>query len=212
MQIGAYRYDDDLIERTVLDRLPRLHVYRFDAVAVVLGRGSRPEQELLVDNCMADGVPILRRRGGGCAVVLDPGNVIVSLALPTDGLANINRCFTSITSWLIDGLGKSGIHGVRREGVSDLALGDRKIAGSTMQRKKALVYHSASILVDPRIDLMERYLKHPPREPEYRGHRSHADFVGSLKVMSGIIDTQAFFEDLEKMLLLDDVSPFDHVA
>jgi lipoate-protein ligase A len=209
MEIGAYEYDDDLIERTTLDREPRLRVYRFDAVAVVLGRGSRPEEEVFVDNCVADGVPILRRRGGGCAVVLDPGNVIVSLVLPTDRLVNINRCFASITTWLIDGLGKAGIHGVRREGVSDLALGDRKIAGSSMQRKKTLVYYSASILVDARIDLMQRYLKHPPREPEYRRHRSHADFVGSLKTMAGIEDIEAFLENLKNTLSLDEFPASD---
>jgi hypothetical protein len=32
---------------------------------------------------------------------------------------------------------------------------------------------------------MERYLKQPPREPDYRQGRSHADFVGTLNEGKG---------------------------
>ena len=35
-----------------------------------------------IEAVLDDGVPVLRRRGGGCAVLLDPGNLVVAAALP----------------------------------------------------------------------------------------------------------------------------------
>jgi len=32
------------------------------------------------------------------------------------------------------------------------------------------------------LQLVSRYLCHPPREPDYRGKRSHADFIANLEI------------------------------
>jgi lipoate-protein ligase A len=59
--------------------------------------------------------------------------------------------------------------------------------------------YSATLLVDPDLDLVERYLAHPPREPEYRRGRPHRDFMGRLggldttppgEILAGRLDTQ----------------------
>jgi lipoate-protein ligase A len=178
--IPWFHYDDDIIAATRLDRRPRVRVYRLSGIAVVLGRGSSPERELVLESCLKDRVSMLRRYGGGCSVVLDPGNVIVSVALQPAGVAGIRRHFDRLSDWLIRGLFSLGFQNVRREGVSDLAIGDRKIAGACFYAPRGFILYSATLLVEPRIELMERYLKHPPREPAYRRGRSHADFVGKL--------------------------------
>ena len=177
IEIGNYTVDDDLIESCLSNREAALKVYVPESACVVLGRGSKPDIELNLENCLSDRIPIWRRRGGGCAVVLEPGNVIVSLVLPTNGLGKINEHFDSISSWLINGLKKIGLDGVYREGTSDLVVGNRKIAGACMERKRDCVYYSASLLFEPDLTLMERYLKRPPREPKYRSGRSHFEFV-----------------------------------
>jgi len=184
-EIGAFKNDESLIAMTIRDRVPAINIYQWDKTVIVLGRGSKPEVELHLDNCIEDRIPVLRRRGGGCAVVLDPGNVIVSIVLPASGFGKINEYFEAISNWLIDGLSDIGVEGVYREGYSDLVIANRKIAGACMQRKRDFVYYSTSILVDPDVSLMERYIAHPPREPEYRKHRVHNDFVGSLKNLCG---------------------------
>jgi hypothetical protein len=38
-------------------------------------------------------------------------------------------------------------------------------------------------LIDPDLDLIDRYLLYPPREPDYRSGRSHRRFMGSLKAL-----------------------------
>ncbi len=178
--IHTYDYDDDLIEIACSARERRWRVYRLTDMVVVLGRGSNPHTELQLDACVEDGVPLLRRRGGGCAVVVDPGNVIVSAVLPMNGIGSHREYFGRLSDWLICGLREVGVPSIRRAGVSDLAIQNRKIGGACIYGTKDFLYYSATLLVHPRIELMERYLKHPPREPEYRRGRSHSDFVGSL--------------------------------
>ena len=177
--ITAYEPEESLLRAFRAEGRPRLQLHRPDVTAVVLGRGSRPDTELHLDACVQDSLPLLRRRGGGCAVVLDPGTLIVAVALPAPGL-RLERYFASLSQWLVDGLERAGVPGVTRQDVSDLCLGDRKIAGACMVRSKGLLYYSVSLLVDPDISLMTRYLKHPPREPAYRRGRPHAEFVTTL--------------------------------
>ncbi len=73
-----------------------------------------------------------------------------------------------------------GLPGVSRQGVSDLTIGEKKIGGSCIYRTKGVLYYSTTLLVDHDPELVDRYLKHPPREPEYRQGRDHRHFMTSL--------------------------------
>jgi lipoate-protein ligase A len=176
-----YSLDDEMINRTREDQTPRVRVYEPPGVSVVIGRGGKQELELDRDNIAADGVILYKRPGGGCSVVLDPGNLIISIALPLGGIGGIKTAFAAISDWLITALTVCDVPGVTQRGISDLAIGDRKIGGSCIYRTRGLVYYSTTLLVDPDLDLVERYLIHPPREPDYRAGRSHRKFMGSLK-------------------------------
>jgi lipoate-protein ligase A len=147
---------------------------------VVIGRGGRQALELDRAAIAADGVPLYRRPGGGCAVVLDAGNLTAALGLPLDGVGGITRAFGAISRWLIAGLEACGAPGVVQEGTSDMVLGGRKVGGSCIWRTRGLVYYATTLLVAPDLDLVERWLPHPPREPLYRGGRKHRDFMGRL--------------------------------
>ena len=125
MHIGSYTADDDMVEATKQDRQPRLRIYRPDQALVVLGRGSKPGVELDLPACLNDDVPLVRRRGGGCAVVLDPGNVVVSVTLAVEGLGRNKGHFKRISSSLISGLDRAGFAGARQNGISDLEIDDR---------------------------------------------------------------------------------------
>jgi lipoate-protein ligase A len=184
LKIREYNYDNDLIENVKLTCKPALKVYQPTETAVVLGRGSDPIKEINYTLCDLDGTPLYQRSGGGCAVVIDPGNVVVSVVLPTEGFSNNRRYFNKLSQWLIDKLENIGIHGVYQDGISDLVYNNKKIGGSSIQRTKDYLYYSTTLLVKPEVNLMERYLAYPPREPEYRKGRSHSDFVGTLPANS----------------------------
>lgn len=178
-----YALDDEMIARTRDDYQPRVRVYEPPGVAVVIGRGGHQDLELNKANIAADGVPLYKRPGGGCSVVLDPGNLIVSVALPLEGIGGIKTAFAAISDWLITALATCDVPGVQQRGISDLAIGDRKIGGSCIYRTRGLVYYSTTLLLDPDLDLVDRYLLYPPREPDYRKGRSHRKFMGSLKAL-----------------------------
>jgi lipoate-protein ligase A len=158
----------------------RVRVTRPAGPAVVLGRSGDAGTELHLDAVRRDGVPVLRRRGGGCAVLLDPGNLVIAAVLRAPGLAGIHPHFRAMARWIGEALAELGVPRVEQRGISDLALGERKIGGSCIFRAKDLLYYSTTLLVEPDIDRMERYLRHPPREPDYRRGRSHREFVTCL--------------------------------
>jgi lipoate-protein ligase A len=179
-EFPAYDADEGLLEALRGTGRAQLVVRRVPQVMVVLGRSSKVDRELHLQRCHGDGVPILRRRGGGCAVVLDPGNLVISLAMPVPGFGHVDRLWHGLTAWLLGGLEDAGVHGLYRDGICDLVLEDRKVGGAAMYRARDLVYYSTTLLLAPRTDLMARYLPHPPREPAYRRGRDHADFVGAI--------------------------------
>ncbi len=181
MKIGTYPFDDTLLQAVQADRQRHTLVYVPQEVQVVLGRGSKPEAELHLTACREDGVPVLRRRGGGCAVVLDPGNIVVSVVEHVPGFGQNKAHFRRLSAWLIQGLERLGVTGLEQRGISDLVLGERKIGGASLHRSRERLLYSVSLLVDPDISLIERYLKHPPREPDYRAGRPHRHFLGTLR-------------------------------
>lgn len=179
--IGRYLVDEDLLERVAATGQPEVRVTAWQGpLTLVLGRGSRTGEEAALAACRSDGIPVQRRRGGGCAVLLDPGNVIVSAVLPSPGLGSIPSRFSLLSEWVLRGLGRLGLGGASRRDVSDLCLGDRKIGGASLYLGRGLAYYSTTLLHSPDLAAWTRYLPHPPREPAYRRGRAHADFVTSV--------------------------------
>ncbi len=203
--VGTFTADDHLLAATRADGQPRLAIYPWKTTTVVLGRGSDARVELHLTAIQAAGVPVLRRQGGGCAVVLDAGNAIVSLALPMQGIGRNQAHFDRITSWLIAGLRCIGVDNVTHDGISDLVLDGRKVAGSCIYRGKDLLYYSAAVLVDPDLERVSRYLQHPPREPDYRHGRQHTDFMGSLAGHPDTTSVATFVAALTRVLHLADL-------
>ena len=179
-----YNLDDEMLNRTREDQMPRVRVYEPPGVSVVIGRGGKQELELNTENIAADGVILYKRPGGGCSVVLDPGNLVISVAVPLEGIGGIKTAFAAISDWLITALAACDVPGVLQRGISDLAIGERKIGGSCIYRTRGLVYYSTTLLLGPDLDLVDRYLLYPPREPDYRHGRSHRKFMGSLESLN----------------------------
>jgi lipoate-protein ligase A len=179
--MAPYDREDDLIAEARATGRALCRVYRPERVAVVVGRGGRPARELQLEAIAADGVPIYRRPGGGGAVVLDPGNLVVVLALPRPGLGEITAAFGLASALVIEALDGCGVADIVQRGISDLAVGDRKLGGSCLHRQRGWVHYSTTLLVEPDLALLDRYLQHPPREPDYRNGRPHGAFVTTLR-------------------------------
>ena len=197
---GAWNLDGDLIASVKADGRPRAAVYPHPGTAAVVGHGGDPWIETRPDVLARDGVPLLRRRGGGCAVVVDPGNLICSAVLPIPGLGGITRAFAAMTTAVAAALADLGLPDIVQEGVSDLAVNGRKLGGSCIWRTRGILYYSTTILIDPDWSSIARYLPHPPREPTYRRGRDHRKFLTSARDLGLNVETSTFAVELEQRL------------
>jgi len=126
-------------------------------------------------------VPVLRRRGGGGAVVLSPGQVVLSLVTEVASAFGSREYARAINGWFLEALDSLGIEGLEQRGISDLALRGRKVLGTSIYRSRAVLFYQASLLVSNDVSLFDRYLEHPRAEPDYRQGRGHDAFCTTLR-------------------------------
>lgn len=193
--------DEALLEAAHQGDLARPVIRTWTAAtpAVVVGSSSRIDEEVDRAACAAAGIPILRRPSGGLTVMLGPGCVMWSVVVPLDATApTIERIHAAVLDPLAAALVDAGRPVVRR-GSSDLALaaadGDRKVSGNALRIRRGGVLYHGTLLDTFDLDLIPRLLRHPPREPAYRGRRDHAAFLANLAIGRPAIDAavrQAF--------------------
>jgi lipoate-protein ligase A len=168
-------------------------VFEAESTVVVLGRSRRAQEDVELERCAEDGVPVLRRAGGG-------GILIVSVAGGTSLPFHLIEHMNAVNALVVAALESLGVKNLAIRGISDIACGDRKLAGSSLYRTKDTVLYQGSILVQPDFALFDRYLRHPSKEPDYRKGRSHRDFLTSLESEGYPIDPETVVEALQGAL------------
>lgn len=168
-------------------------------IKVVLGSANKQETECIETQCRKDSVPVLRRYGGGGTVVLHPGCVIISYGTWVKHQFKNDYYFDKINQAVIKTLSKdfSSLSGLSQAGISDIAFQNKKICGTSMFRSRNYLLYQASILVEKNIELIERYLNHPDKEPDYREGKSHRDFLTSLNEIDSSISSKKILEVLK---------------
>jgi len=188
---GRLRKNDALFIYGASQEKPFVRIYEQQAVEIVHGPSFRADRELFIDRCEEDGVTVTERRGGGGTVVLSPGVLVITITgekkNEREGALDI---FHRVHDAVIAALSKAGVNNIIRAGISDLADGGKKILGSSLYigSKPPLFYYQSSLMVSNDLTLLDRYLRHPPREPDYRGGRGHSDFCTTLRELGVRID------------------------
>ena len=157
-----------------------LRLWEGPRLAVVLGSGGKLGEDVDDDACSAAGVPILRRSSGGGTVLLGEGCLCFSvvLAFARDPiLEDLHGSYAYILARIIDAL---PMPGVEMAGICDLVLDGKKFSGNAQQRKRHHLLHHGTILHGFDLSLVQRYLREPPRRPDYRGSRGHDEFIRNL--------------------------------
>ncbi len=173
-------------------------IWRPDRLYVVLGRANNAKDSLVYKNIIADNVPVYKRPSGGESVILSPGMIVFSLKTGFTGTMSTSQIFSKINRSLIGRLSELGIRNLHSRGISDLSIGEKKIAGSSMYLiKDSLFYHSVLNLSED-VSLISKYLRHPKREPDYRLGRSHDEFVTSIRREGYVIG----YEQIEEKIAL----------
>jgi lipoate-protein ligase A len=179
MEVKPY----DLLDQELLEdnsSTYRFMVWEPGFLCIVLGQSNQLAPSVYVEQAAADGVPVYKRPSGGETVVLSPGTLVVSILKRGDGLRSPRIYFNAYNEKIMQALRVLGVKNLSANGISDICIGNQKILGSSIYRNKDRVFYHGVLNRAESVDVIERYLKHPLREPGYRDGRIHKDFVTSL--------------------------------
>jgi len=158
---------------------------------VVLGYSNKIRTEVAINSCKALGIPVLRRPSGGGTVVQAPGCLNYSLILripptesPLSSLIGTNQTLLEIICSALSPLLPIPPH---IQGTSDLTLNNLKFSGNAQRRKKQTILFHGTLLLNMDLTLISQCLQIPPRQPDYRQNRTHADFVTNIGLASGVV-------------------------
>jgi lipoate-protein ligase A len=165
-------------------------VFYENSDAVILGKNLVKTSEVYGHKKLP---PVIRRASGGGSVVHFHGNLNYGLIVNTKThpqFASISCSYAAILSCVAKSLydakncniKNGGKLIVKPGGISDLCVedsrGSRKISGNSQARKKNWLLHHGTILYDAKnISKISQFLRHPPKEPDYRKGRPHKDFL-----------------------------------
>ncbi len=171
--------DEALLERADGEYL---RLWESPTPVVVVGRSAPIEREVDAAACAAANVPVVRRPSGGQTVLIGPGclmyAVVLDLALRPE-LAAIDRAHQFVLGRMLAAL-RTLEPNIEIAGTSDLVLtGDppRKFSGNALRLKRTHLLYHGTLLYDFDLDLVERLLKPPVRQPAYRAERTHREFL-----------------------------------
>ncbi len=160
---------------------PNYMIWQPEENYLILGKSNTAEQALFIEKVLEDKLKVFKRPSGGQSVILSPKTLVIAVKLQIGGEINVHKYFALINKQIIKALASLGVEHLSLKGISDIAIKDKKILGSSMYKKKDVLFYHAVLNLSEEVSLMEKYLKHPTKEPDYRKGRSHKHFVGSLK-------------------------------
>ncbi len=172
---------EDFFLRAAKDPASMYLLFYENFPALVLGKSLEKEKEIWLHKGHP---PVYRRISGGGSVIHADGNLNYSLFLSLEKFPefmNVGFSYEKILAAVACRLGSK----VSRQGYSDLAIlcrgAIRKFSGNAQCRKRGWIMHHGTLLYDKKaIGTIPYYLRPPPKEPEYRKGRRHAEFMTNI--------------------------------
>ena len=171
-------------------------IWRPDNVYLVLGRSNNPLTSLYIEKVNKDSHSIIKRPSGGETVLISTNTLVISVKITIGNSVNTHEYFKIINDRIINALSLLGVKYLSTKGISDICIGERKILGSSIYREKENLFYQSVLNVCESSDLITKYIKHPPREPDYRKGRDHSEFVTSLHNEGYVLD----FDEISKAI------------
>lgn len=159
----------------------KFNVWQPDKIYLILGQSNTIGESLNNEQVEKDEVAVYKRPSGGQTVILTANTLVISTTITAIKFVNPDIYFKTINNLIISILQNAGIKNLLLKGISDIAIGEKKIMGSAIYRNHQKVFYHSVLNVAEKTDLMEKYIKHPVKEPDYRLGRPHANFVTSIR-------------------------------
>jgi lipoate-protein ligase A len=162
-----------------------LRIWEASSPFVVLGYANKVAEEVFLERCGDEQVPVIRRISGGGTVLEQRGCLNYALILriqdelPTRSIPETNIYVMERQRRALQKLAQGDI---RVEGHTDLAISGKKVSGNAQKRGRNFLLFHGSILLNANLDLITRFLKSPSRMPDYRAGRPHGEFVANLEI------------------------------
>lgn len=155
---------------------------------IVLGRNQEPRTECEVDEFIAAGGLIAKRRSGGGAVYHDMGNLCYSLIGTEDSFSYQDIILKAFQSLNVD---------VEHNGRNDFTIRGKKISGNASYLEAGKICQHGTILVSANIDAMEYFLTPQPEKLI----RNHVASVKSRVMNLRDVNPSISLEDLRHALI-----------
>ena len=192
---------DKYIKEKLIDKEVFINTQYQNNTTVVLGRVTPHDSDVNLTACRTDEIPVLRRKGGGGAILLFPGVVVISYSLKKDNRAvDLMRFLEIAVAKIKDGILNYIELPLEIRGQCDLCIGEKKILGSSIYSTKDYITYYCTLIVRGNINLISKYLKHPTKEPDYRKGRSHENFITTIEAHKKINNDEILFSSIKKSL------------
>ncbi len=159
---------------------------------VVVGYANHAALEVDLDACKAHNIAVFRRCSGGGTVLQIPGclNYCLVLQIPEAGpLQSIAGANAHILQRHQAALAPLVSAPVQIRGHTDLAVQNLKFSGNSQRRKRKFLLFHGSFLLHADISLIEKFLRPPSKQPDYRQNRAHRQFLMNLEVAPDLVKT-----------------------
>lgn len=173
-----------------------LRVWESPEPFVVVGYANKIATEVNIANCEKRKIPVFRRCSGGGTVLQGRGCLNYALILrmtenlPFAGISSANQFIMERNRAAIQCLHPAfnidgpvfNISVISIRGHTDLAIGDLKFSGNSQRRRKNYLLFHGTFLLNFNLALAAEFLQMPSKQPDYRGNRSHAEFLMNLNL------------------------------
>jgi lipoate---protein ligase len=187
-----------------------LRLWQFASPTIVLGRSGKAQDEVWLERCQREGVPVLRRASGGASIVAGPGCMMYSILIDyrerpdwkmldrshSAVMQNLKEAIVSTVAQFRASELSRHVDEIGWQGTCDLTLGNRKFSGNALRCKREFMIYHGTILLNMPLHWISDYLKSPPRQPNYRQNRDHGDFVCNL-----LPDAFQYVDEFQKIFI-----------
>jgi lipoate-protein ligase A len=174
--------EEALFKFTIETLTPIIRIWENINPCIYLGIGNKYKQEVYISKAKKDKIPIIRRFSGGGTVFQAKGNLNYTFILPLEiypEFKKISDSYNEIFKIIKKIL--PSYPNITFNGTSDFCINNKKFSGNAQARRKNTLLHHGTILYNMDLNLINKYLKHPNKKPEYRKNRKHIDFLTNLE-------------------------------